>query len=249
MKPAAIVTGGASGIGLATVLRLREDGWPVSMVDSNAEGLAEAEAEIGDPDVLCIRADVTDEEEIAEAFDQAADALGPIGALVNCAAIARDLPFEETSAELFRQMLDVNVVGMFVACRAALERMADALAIVNVSSVSGLRANRGRVAYGASKAAVKLMTETMALELAGRNVRVNCVAPGPTETPMIARLHGAEDRREWLARVPMDRYADPAEIAAAIAFLVSAEATFITGHTLAVDGGFMAAGLMGKSRI
>lgn len=244
MKPAAIVTGGASGIGLATVLRLREDGWPVAIIDANGETLAEAEAEIGDPDVLFIHADVTDEDEVGEAFDQAADALGPIGALVNCAAIARDLPVEETSAELFRQILDVNVVGMFVACRAALERMGDALAIVNVSSVSGLRANRGRVAYGASKAAVKLMTETMALELAGRNVRVNCVAPGPTETPMIARLHGAEDRREWLARLPMGRYGDPAEIAAAIAFLVSAESNFITGHTMAVDGGFLAAGLM-----
>ncbi|MBK8458470.1 MAG: SDR family oxidoreductase [Phyllobacteriaceae bacterium] len=247
MKRAAIVTGGASGIGLATALRLREDGWPVAIIDANAETLAEAEAEIGDPDVLFIRADVTDEDDIGDAFDQAADALGPIGALVNCAAIARDQAVEDTTAEQFRQMLDVNVVGSFIACRAALERMADALAIVNVSSVSGLRANRGRVAYGASKAAVKLMTETMALELAARNVRVNGVAPGPTETPMIARLHGADDRREWLSHVPMGRYGDPAELAAAIAFLVSPESGFITGHTLAVDGGFLAAGLMART--
>lgn len=247
MKRAAIVTGGASGIGFATALRLREDGWPAAIIDANPEALAEAEAAVDDPDILLIRADVTDEEEIAEAFDQAADALGPIGALVNCAGIARDLDIEHTSAEQFRQMLDVNVVGTFIACRAALERMGDALAIVNVSSVSGLRANRGRVAYGASKAAAKSMTETMALELAGRNVRVNCVAPGPTETPMIARLHGVEQRRQWLERLPLGRYADPAEIAAAIAFLVSPEASYVTGHTLAVDGGFLAAGLTGRN--
>lgn len=244
MKLAAVVTGGASGIGLATVTRLRDEGWPVAVMDSNADALAEAEAALEDPDILLICVDVTDEDEVAEAFDQAADALGPIGALVNCAGIARDLPVQETTAEMFRQVVEVNLIGSFNTSRAALERMGNTLAIVNISSVSGVRANRGRVAYGASKAGVKMMTEVMALELGARNVRVNCVAPGPVDTPLISRLHTDKDRKAWTDRVPQRRYGDPDEIAAAIAFLVSPEASYVNGHTLAVDGGFLAAGIL-----
>ena len=244
MKLAAVVTGGASGIGLATVKRLRDEGWPIAVMDANADALAEAEAALEDPDVLLIRVDVTDEDEVAEAFDQAADALGPIGALVNCAGIARDLPVEETTAELFRQVVEVNLIGSFNASRAALERMGNTLAIVNITSVSGVRANRGRVAYGASKAGVKMMTEVMALELGARNVRVNCIAPGPIDTPLISRLHTDKDRKAWTDRVPQRRYGDPDEVAAAIAFLVSPEASYVNGHTLAVDGGFLAAGIL-----
>lgn len=244
MKLAAVVTGGASGIGLATVKRLRDEGWPIAVMDANADAMAEAEVALEDPDVLLIRVDVTDEDEVAEAFDQAADALGPIGALVNCAGIARDLPVEETTAELFRQIVEVNLIGSFNASRAALERMGNTLAIVNITSVSGVRANRGRVAYGASKAGVKMMTEVMALELGTRNVRVNCIAPGPIDTPLISRLHTDKDRKAWTDRVPQRRYGDPDEVAAAIAFLVSPEASYVNGHTLAVDGGFLAAGIL-----
>ncbi len=244
MKLAAVVTGGASGIGLATVKRLRDDGWPIAVMDANADALVETEVALEDPDVLLIRVDVTDEDEVAEAFDQAADALGPIGALVNCAGIARDLPVEETTAELFRQVVEVNLIGSFNASRAALERMGNTLAIVNITSVSGVRANRGRVAYGASKAGVKMMTEVMALELGARNVRVNCIAPGPIDTPLISRLHTDKDRKAWTDRVPQRRYGDPDEVAAAIAFLVSPEASYVNGHTLAVDGGFLAAGIL-----
>jgi NAD(P)-dependent dehydrogenase (short-subunit alcohol dehydrogenase family) len=122
--------------------------------------------------------------------------------------------------------------------------MGNTLAIVNITSVSGVRANRGRVAYGASKAGVKMMTEVMALELGARNVRVNCIAPGPIDTPLISRLHTDKDRKAWTDRVPQRRYGDPDEVAAAIAFLVSPEASYVNGHTLAVDGGFLAAGIL-----
>lgn len=243
MKPSAIVTGGASGIGLAAAERLLEDGWPVALIDVNPERLAEAEDLLAGENAVFIEADLTDEDEAAEAFDQAVDALGPVGGLVNSAGIARDVPFEETSAELFRQILDVNLVGSFIACRAAVERMAETLSIVNIASVSGLRANRGRVAYGASKAAVRMMTEVMAVELGARSVRVNCVAPGPVDTPMVAALHPPEARSEWTARIPLGRYGRPAEIAAAIGFLLSPESSYVNGHTLVVDGGFTPAGL------
>ncbi len=244
MRTPVIVTGGASGIGLAIVSRLLDEGWPVAAVDADATALADAESMFEGENALFLTCDITDEEEVADVFDRVADMLGPLRGLVNSAGIARDLPAMETSAELFRQILDVNLVGSFITVKAAVERMGDELAVVNIASVSGLRANRGRVAYGASKAGVKMMSEVFAAELGRQSVRVNCIAPGPVDTPLIARLHTPEDRAEWIRHLPQGRYGDPEEIAAAAAFLLSGEASYINGHTLAVDGGFLAAGIL-----
>lgn len=243
MNRTAVVTGGASGVGLAVAERLLDDGWYVALIDSDRAALAEAEDRLAGEEAVFLAADVTDEDEVAEAFDAAVDAHGLLSALVNCAGIRRETPFEETSAELFRQLLDINLVGTLVASQAALARMGEGLSIVNLASVSGLRANGGNAAYGASKAGVKLMSEVMALELAARGVRVNCVAAGLVETSPSAFDEDMERRRAWLAATPQRRAAEPGDIAAAVAYLLSEEAGFVTGHTLVVDGGFCVAGL------
>lgn len=215
MTPSAIVTGGASRIGLAVAERLLDDGWPVAVLDADENALLEAETLLDDGDALFMQLDVTDEEETAEVFDRAVDILGPVGALVNCAAIAPRTPCSQMSAELLRQVLEVNLVGSFISASAAVERMAEHLAIVNLGSVAGMRAGPGLLALGASKAGVRSMSEVMAIELAERRVRVNCVA---------ADLSASAGSG-----------ATANEIAAAIAFLLSDEAAGITGQTIAME--------------
>ena len=142
---------------MAVVKRLLDDGWPVAVIDADADALGAAESAFADENAIFLEADITDEDDLAAVFDEVVDRLGPDRRAGNSAGIARDLPAEDTSAELFREILDVNLVGSFITAKAALERMGATLSIVNVASASGLRANRGRAAYGASKAGVKLL--------------------------------------------------------------------------------------------
>jgi NAD(P)-dependent dehydrogenase (short-subunit alcohol dehydrogenase family) len=237
-----VVTGGASGIGLAVVDALIDEGCQVSVIDASGSAISEAEERLEGEDVLFLRADVTDEDDMVEAVATAVERFGPVNGLVTAAGIARYASVEETSAELFRQMLDVNLTGTFIACQAVLAERNERLSIVTLASVSGMRASVGRAAYGASKAGVILMSQVMAVELAAEGVRVNIVAPGPINTGQVTSLHSAEDRAILSSRVPQLRYGHPEEVAQAVLFLLSDDASYINGHVLTVDGGYMAAG-------
>ena len=243
----ALVTGAASGIGLATVRRLLEAGWKVAAADRDGAALECVAAELAKPSRLFTASlDVTDEPAAEKVVAIAAEALGRIDGVVNSAGIAADIHALETPVDLFRKILDVNVVGTFIVARAAARVMRNTGggAIVNISSTSGVRGNKGRSAYGASKGAVIVLTQVLANDLARYGIRVNSVAPGPVETPMVKAMHGESDRALWLRHIPLRRYAKPDEIASVIEFLLDGTRSgFITGEIVAVDGGFRGTGI------
>lgn len=245
MSGAAIITGGASGIGLATARILKERGWSPYLLDLKREALDEACDTLGLSRDAGFALNVADEAAVEAAFAQIT-ARARLAGVVNSAGIGADKPLTQTSVEDFRRVLEVNVIGSFIAARAAARHWLDrgeTGAIVNISSISGLIGNKGRSAYGASKGGVNTMTLVMANELGRYGIRVNAVAPGPIDTPLARAVHTDDVRRQWSERLPLGRYGQPEEIARAVAFLLSDEASYVNGHILTADGGFSTAGL------
>jgi NAD(P)-dependent dehydrogenase (short-subunit alcohol dehydrogenase family) len=246
-QPTIFVTGGASGIGLAIVEAVLAEGWRAVAADIEVKNLDAVRKALGErSDLRVEQLDVADEAAVVKSIAACERDFGPLTGVVNSAGIGRDVPALETSAELFRRILDVNLVGSFLVSREAAKviRERGGGAIVNLASVSGIAGNVGRTAYGASKGGVIIMTKVMAVELASFGIRVNAIAPGPIETPLVAEMHTPDTRAAWTKLVPQHRYGAPSDVASAAIFLLDdLKSGFVTGQTICVDGGFSIAGI------
>jgi NAD(P)-dependent dehydrogenase (short-subunit alcohol dehydrogenase family) len=217
----AVVTGGASGIGAAAAAALAREGARVSIID-----VAAAEP-----------CDVTNAEQVRSAIGR----LGPVDVLVNAAGIAVRHPVSEEEESEWDRCLAINLKGIFLCSKYALASMPAGGSIIHLSSAVGLVGVRDRAAYTASKGAIISLTRNMALDYAARGIRVNCICPGFVRTPLLDVLLQDPERADRLTRMhPLGRLGEPDDIANAIVFLASSESSWITGHSLVVDGGFSA---------
>lgn len=243
----AAITGGGSGIGEATACCLAEAGFEIALFDndlSKARAVAQRISDRGGS-ALPVCVDVTDFDSVEQAFATVEKWRKPVDALINSAGIMKVASVLECRLDDFQTVMQVNVTGVFLcAQRAAKSMLAQKYGrIVNLASISAERAGIGRVAYGTSKGAVCALTRQLALELAIGGVTVNCVAPGPINTPMTRDFYTPETRSAYESMIPMRRLGTVDEVAQAIAFLVSDGASYINGITLVVDGGYLAAGV------
>jgi len=241
----ALVTGAARGIGLAVAKRFLADGWRVALLDIEHELLRGAMAGLANPDnTMALTCDVSDADAVAAAMTAVSGRFGRLDALVNNAGIAVFAPLLETSNQDWSRILAVNLTGPFLCTKAAMPLMrGHGGAIVNITSISAVRASTLRSAYGTSKAGLAHLTKQLAVELASLGIRVNGVAPGPVETAMAKAVHTAEIRADYHDAIPLNRYGLEEELAEAVFFLCSDRSSYITGQILAVDGGFDAAGI------
>ena len=241
----AVITGAASGIGNAIARRFVQDGYWVGLLDRDKAAAEQALTALGGADAgAVLAADVSDEEEMKAAFQAVGDRWGRLDVLVNNAAVPqRPTPILELDAAAWDRIMAVNVRGVFLGMKLAIPLMqaAGRGSIINIASVAALRPRPGLNAYCASKAAVIGLTKAVALELAATGIRVNCIAPGPADTPMLPEFMAdpasPAARRVFIDSVPLGRLIRPEEIAAAAAYLASDDAAALIGAVLNVDGG------------
>ena len=237
----AVVTGGNSGIGLAAAIRLQQEGAKVAISGRSRKTLDEAVKTIGNG-VLAVQSDVAKLSDVDKLFAEVSQKLGKIDVLFVNAGVATFAPLAETSESAYDDLFDINIKGAYFTIQKALPFLNDGASIVLNTSVADSTGTVGASAYSATKAALRSLARTAAAELVGRGIRVNAVAPGPIVTPIFGKTGLPQEAidefaRDITAKVPMKRLGQPEEVAGAVAFLASQDASYITGVEINVDGG------------
>ena len=244
----AIVTGGASGIGLATVCELAELGANIVIADLNEKAGANVISRLEDrgAKAMFLRVNVAEADDVNALIKATLAKFGTLEILMHFAGIGLEQNALETSRENWDRIIGVNLTGSYLMMQAAGRVMVPKGygRIVVMSSMAGVRGGTGRTAYSASKGGVSAMMRVMAMEWATSGVTVNALAPGAIETALVKKMHDAETRRAYLAGIPMDRYGTPEEVAAAAVYLALPQSSYITGVNLPIDGGFDASGVI-----
>jgi NAD(P)-dependent dehydrogenase (short-subunit alcohol dehydrogenase family) len=236
------VTGAARGIGLATTKLFLEEGRRVAMIDRDVPALMEAAA--GLANVLPVVCDVSQPDQVTAMAAEVEAQFGRIDALVNNAGVADFGPIDETDFERWRRVMETNLDGVFLCSQACAPALKEAKgSIVNIASISGLRASTLRVAYGTSKAGVMHLTQQQAAEWGEWGVRANCICPGPVATKLAMAVHTQDIIDAYHDAIPLNRYGSEEEIGNVIVFLCSDKASYVTGQVIAVDGGFQSTGI------
>jgi len=237
-----LITGAARGIGLATARLMLGRGWRVAMLDRDRDELTKAVTGLeGARAFFC---DVSIAEEVTAAIPAILNSFGRLDAVVNNAGVAEFGPIEKTDFSMWRRVMETNLDGVFLVSQACVPALkASKGAIVNIASISGLRASTLRVAYGTSKAAVIQLTKQQAAELGEYGIRANCVCPGPVRTKLAMAVHTQDIIDAYHDAIPLNRYGSENEIAEVIAFLCSEQASYVTGQVIASDGGFESTGV------
>ena len=237
----AVVTGGNSGIGLATAKRLQEEGARVAISGRSKKTLDEAVRTIGNG-VVAVQADVGKLADVDRLYGEVSQKLGKIDVLFVNAGIVKFALLAETSESSYDEQFNINIKGAYFTIQKALPLLNEGASIILNTSVADSKGTAGTSAYSATKAALRSLARTAAAELAGHGIRVNTVAPGPIVTPLFGRTGLPKDTvdefaKEIVAKVPMKRFGQPEEVAATVAFLASQDASYITGVEINVDGG------------
>lgn len=238
----ALITGAARGIGLACARIMQGEGWRIAMADIDTEELERVVRTI--PGATALSADIADPDQVQAMIEQTLQTCGRIDAVVNNAGVADFGPIQATDFARWRAVMACNLDGTFLVSQAALPALKITRgAIVNIASISGLRASTLRVAYGTSKAGVIHLTKQQAAELGEYGIRANCICPGPVRTKLAMAVHTQDIIDAYHDAIPLNRYGSEEEIAQCVSFLCSPQASYVTGQVLAADGGFEATGV------
>lgn len=239
----AIVTGGASGIGQATSRLFAEEGASIVIADFSEAGEEHAKRLRDDGhQAIFVKVDVTEEDQIQELIERTVHAFGKLDIMFANAGVANDDPADRLSLEKWQKTINVNLTGVFLSDKYALMQMlkqGTGGAIINTASIHGHAAKAGVTAYGSSKGGVVMLTQTLGIQYASRGIRVNAVCPGYIETPLLKVLP-PEEKQKLVDLHPIGRLGTPEEVAKAVLFLASDDASFVTGTSLLVDGGYTA---------